>query len=474
MTVSLLAVIIASFLFTQNRLTGFVRDYLYHQRIRQDSLSVERLAATVAPLLQSAQTDALNETISAAGSELGGRILVLDPDGKVQFDSFTRLEGTRLALPVVVSILAEGEQQAYAIYRRTGPDVDPSGDDSRVSYCAVRLTGSEGDLGVLVYASPVAEMLNSLAEVERQVGLVFLAAALIAVLLTGLFSRLLTRPINDLTKTIQKMGKGDLSVRANVRGNDEMRTLAENYNVMAEQLESLDQSRSQFVSNASHELKTPLTTMKILLENVLYQPDMPREMQEEFLGDMNHEIDRLSNVVGDLLTLSRMDSHKMELHWKRVNLSETVNETIHLLLPQADRRGQHLESRVTPGILMNGDASKLSQIVYNLTENALKYTGDGGRIVVTLVERGKNAILTVRDNGIGIPAEDVGHIFERFYRVDKARSRETGGTGLGLSIVRQLIQLHGGEITVSSRQGEGSEFTVRLPLEGKPYEASLS
>ena len=468
MTVVLLAVIVASFLFTQNRLTGFVRDYLYHQRIRQDSLSVERLAATVAPLFQSAQSDALCEAISTAGSELGGRVLVLDTDGKIQFDSFTQLEGTRLALPVVVSILAEGESQAYAIYRRTGADVDLSEGDSRVSYCAVRLTGTDGDLGVLVYASPVAEMLNSLAEVERQVGLVFLAAALIAILLTGLFSRLLTRPINDLTRTIQKMGKGDLSARANVRGNDEMRTLAENYNVMAEQLESLDQSRSQFVSNASHELKTPLTTMKILLENVLYQPDMPKDMRDEFLGDMNHEIDRLSNVVSDLLTLSRMDSHKMELHWERVNFSEVVNETIHLLLPQAAKRGQRLESRVTPNILLNGDGSKLSQIVYNLTENALKYTSDGGRIVVTLIERGKNAILTVRDNGIGIPEEDVGHIFERFYRVDKARSRETGGTGLGLSIVRQLIQLHGGEISVSSRQGEGSEFTVRLPLEGKP------
>ncbi len=468
MTVVLLAVIVASFLFTQNRLTGFVRDYLYHQRIRQDSLSVERLAATVAPLLQSAQTNTLSETISSAASELGGRVLVLDMDGKIQFDSFTRLEGTRLALPVIVSILADGESQAYAIYRRPGADVSPTEDDSRVSYCAVRLTGSDGDLGVLVYASPVAEMMNSLAEVERQVGLVFLAAALIAVLLTSLFSRLLTRPINDLTKTIQKMGKGDLSVRANVRGNDEMRTLAENYNVMAEQLESLDQSRSQFVSNASHELKTPLTTMKILLENVLYQPEMPQEMRDEFLGDMNHEIDRLSNVVSDLLTLSRMDSHNMDLHWERVNFSNTVAETIHLLLPQADKRGQRLESRITPNIVLSGDASKLSQIVYNLTENALKYTADGGRIVVTLIERGRQAVLTVRDNGIGIPAEDVSHIFDRFYRVDKARSRETGGTGLGLSIVRQLIQLHGGEITVNSRQGEGSEFTVRLPLEGNP------
>ena len=121
--------------------------------------------------------------------------------------------------------------------------------------------------------------------------------------------------------------------------------------------------------------------------------------------------------------------------------------------------------RVTPNVVMNGDRSKLEQIVYNLTENALKYTPDGGQITVTLQARGHNAILSVQDNGVGIPEEDQAHIFERFYRVDKARSRDTGGTGLGLSIVRQLVTMHGGTITVQSKPGQGSTFTVQLPLD---------
>ncbi len=467
MTVAFLLIIAASFYITDTRLTGFVRDYLYEQRIRQDSLSVEKLAATVAPLFEYGQGDALNEALVSAGGEMGGRLMVMDEDGKVQYDSFSALLGARLQLPEVVAILAGGESSAYGIHRLAVAAAGSGDGDSRVAYCAVRLTGTAGSLGVLLYAAPVAEMIDSLDQVERQVGYVFVIVALPAALFAVLFSRVVTQPVNDLTRTIRQMGEGDLSVRARVRGHDEMRTLAENYNVMAQQLENLDRSRNQFVSNASHELKTPLTTMKILLENILYQPDMPIEMRSEFLTDMNHEIDRLSNVVTDLLTLTRMDSGKMELNRERFDFSSVVDEMVRLLTPQAEKRGQELTGHIAPEVWMTADKSKLGQVVYNLTENALKYTPDGGRIDVTLQIRGRTAVLTVQDNGVGIPEADQAHIFDRFYRVDKARSRETGGTGLGLSIVRQLVKMHGGEISVNSRLGQGSLFTVRLPAEAK-------
>ena len=466
-----LLIISASFYVTETRLTGFVRDYLYEQRIRQDSLSVEKLSTTVAPLFEFGQADALDEALVTASGEMSGRLMLLDLDGKVQFDSFASLMGVRLQLPEVVSVLLGGEATSFGIHRLDTAAASAGDGDSRVAYCAVRLVGSRGDLGVLLFASSVSEMLDSLNRVEQQVVLVFVLVALLAVGLTALFSRFLTRPINELTTTIQKMGQGDLTVRANVHGNDELRTLAENYNVMAEQLESLDRSRNQFVSNASHELRTPLTTMKILLENVLYQPDMPRDMRDEFLGDMNHEIDRLSNVVKDLLTLTQMDGGKMEVHREWMSFSQTVRETLHLLTPQAEKRHQDLRGRIAPDVMLFADSSKLGQIVYNLTENALKYTPEGGRILVTLQTRGRSAVLTVQDNGIGIPQEDLGHIFDRFYRVDKARSRETGGTGLGLSIVRQMVALHGGEISVESTPGAGSTFTVKSPLEEREARA---
>jgi len=211
--------------------------------------------------------------------------------------------------------------------------------------------------------------------------------------------------------------------------------------------------------------------MKILLESLIYQPDMPAELRAEFMQDMNHEIDRLTGIITDLLTLTQMDSRRMELHPSMVNLSELVEETLRLLTPAAEQRGQALTGHITPGCNLVADRTKLGQIIYNLTENGLKYTPDGGEVTVSLTTEGRTAILAVKDNGVGIPKEDQGHIFERFYRVDKARSRETGGTGLGLSIVRQLVTLHKGAISVDSAPGKGSTFIVRLPMDGKEVSA---
>ncbi len=440
-----------------SRLTSFVSNYLYEQRIRQDSLSVERLASTVAPLFQSVRSDALDELLMTSGGEMGGRLMVLDNDGKVQYDSFSSLMGARLQLPEVLTILTGGENTGYGIHR-------PSSEGDAVAYCAARLTGTGGTLGVLLYASTVTEMMDSLQGVERQMIMVFAAMAVVAVVLAFLMSHVLTRPITAMTRTIDRMGQGDLSVRVPVQGSKEIWNLAKSYNTMAEQLETLDKSRNQFVSNASHELKTPMTTMKILLENVIYQPDMPAEMRTEFLQDMNHEIDRLTNIISDLLTLTRMDSKAMELNLSAFDFSESCEDTLRLLRPQAEKRSQRLTGKIDPAITLTGDKVKLEQVIYNLVENAIKYTPDGGAITVTMNRRGGQAVLSVRDNGVGIPEADQKHIFERFYRVDKARSRETGGTGLGLSIVRQLVALHGGTITVDSQPGSGSTFTVKLPL----------
>lgn len=458
-----------------SRLTGFVSEYLYEQRIRQDSLSVEKLATTAAPLFQSASSDALNEMLLSSGGEMGGRLLVVDRDGKVQYDTYARLLGMRLELPEVLAILQEGRTSAYGIYRLGSGEEDSAGEGAEsgdyVAYCASALVGSQGMLGVLLYASPVAEMMDSLLAVEQQLISIFALVAVAALVAALFFSQVLTKPIIALTRTIQKMGKGDLSVRVPVKGSGELRNLAASYNAMAEQLEAMDKSRNQFVSNASHELKTPLATMKILLESVLYQPEMPAELRGEFLGDMNHEIDRLTSIITDLLTLTQMDDGRIKLHVEHVNLSELAEETLRMLHPMAEERGQTLKERIFPNITLEGDRSKLGQIIYNLAENAIKYTPDGGRVQVSLTQRGKTVVLTVQDNGVGIPKEDQGHIFDRFYRVDKARSRETGGTGLGLSIVRQMVQLHGGVVRVDSEMGQGSTFTVELPVQHREVQA---
>lgn len=463
-----LLIMVISFSVMASSMTGMVSSYLYNQRIRQDSLSVEKLASAVAPFFERASSDVLNETLMTSGGEMGGRLLITDRYGKVQADSFGTLQGVRLELPEIISIVADGKPGAYGIHGIEGENtVLTSGDTAaqHVAYCAASLTSSEGEIiGALLFVSPVEELVSSLSAVQTQMITVFVIVALAAIAVAQLFASIVTRPVSALTHTIKKMGQGDLSVRVPVRGSGELRELAASYNTMAQQLESLDKSRNQFVANASHELKTPLTTMKILLESILYQPDMPQELRDEFMQDINHEIDRLSSVVTDLLTLTQMDNRRMELRRAETSLTELAEETLRKLQPIAEQRRHTMVTRLSENVTGEVDPSKLQQVMYNLTENAIKYTPEGGTITVSLSQTATQAVFAVSDTGVGISEEDLVHIFDRFYRVDKARSRETGGTGLGLSIVRQLVTLHGGQIAVESEIGRGTTFTVTLPI----------
>ena len=205
--------------------------------------------------------------------------------------------------------------------------------------------------------------------------------------------------------------------------------------------------------------------MKVMIESLIYQPEMESGLRTEFLGDINREIDRLSSIVTDLLTLVRMDSKDVKLTCANMSMASLVKDTEHLLKPLMEKRNQKLILSLQDDCDMYADRTKLQQVVYNLMENAFKYTQEGGTVWVALQRSGHSAILTVRDNGPGIPPEHLPHIFDRFYRVDKARSRDAGGTGLGLAIVHQLVVLHGGEIRVESTVGQGTCFTVELPLQ---------
>ena len=459
-----------SFLFAATSLSGVVRNYLTEQRTREDRQAAESLAMIYAPLFQSGDSEALNSRLQEDALNLDGRLMLLDTDGKVQYDSMNACCGQRLQLTEVLRVLTGGEEAAYGMHREGRETVARMTGEAEAEYVAYgthELDGSWGPIGVLLYVSRIQGMMDSMSQVGRQLNTVFLGIAAAALVLALLLSRLLTNPIMNLSRTMRRMGEGDLSVRVPEKGSGELRQLAENYNTMAAQLESIDRSRNQFVSNASHELKTPLATMKIMLETIMYQPEMPQDLRQEFLTDMNHEIDRLTGIITDLLTLTRMDNRQDRLKPEEVDMTALTEEILRLLRPVAGKRMQRLESRITPGQHMTGDRSKLNQILYNLIDNAMKYTQDGGAVRVTLDDGGETVIWRVKDNGVGIPKEDQEHIFDRFYRVDKARSRETGGTGLGLSIVKQLVTLHGGTIGVESELGKGSCFTVILPKEPK-------
>ena len=437
-------------------MTGLVSSTLYAQRTRQASLAAEKLAASVAPFFASANLSELEDTLQSAAADAEGRILLIDAEGKIQLDTLSLVEGTRTAVPEAIAVLSGSKPHAFGIHPTVGGEY--------AALCAAAMQREGETIGAVLLSTPVTELRAAIQQVEKQLMTVFVVVAIAASVAALIFAVTLTAPIKALTRTIRRMGKGDLSARVNVRASGELKALADSYNAMAEKIENFDQSRSQFVQNASHELKTPLATMKILLENLIYQPDMPAELRAEFMQDMNHEIDRLSGIITDLLTLTQMDEKSAALQMDMVDFSALCEDTLHAHQVAADKAKLTLRGDIEGDVFLLGDESKLSQVVYNLIDNAVKYTPEGGRVTVTLTADSRAAVLTVRDNGIGIPEKDVAHIFDRFYRVDKARSRATGGTGLGLSIVRQMVQLHGGEITVTSAAGEGSVFTVTLPV----------
>jgi len=454
---------------------GLVGDYLFDDRRAQDQAAAEKLAVVVAPLFIGADIDALQSLLELTSGEMGGRLMVLDQSGKVQADSFSELNGKRMELPEVATVLLGEKDVDYGVHG-LDPDRNLSffsyfgslegREDDWVAYCSAAITDGGETVGVLLYSSSVGDLMESLVTLQKNMIIYFLVAAFVASVIALLLSRLITKPIDRLTRGIQRMGRGDLSVRVPVKGGGELKKLAETFNTMSEKLERLDKSRNQFVSNASHELKTPLSTMKILLENIIYQPDMDNNLRTEFLTDVNSEIDRLNLIISDLLTLVSMDTNAMRLRLETFRIADLVTEVVQRLSVVAQQKHQEIKVSLADGCEMHADHAKLTQVIYNILDNAIKYTPPGGLIRMRLVRSGRNAVLTISDNGPGIPKEDQAHIFDRFYRVDKARSRDTGGTGLGLSIVHQFVLMHGGNVTVDSTEGGGTTFTIELPMGG--------
>ena len=461
-----------SFYVMASYIGSMVSDSLFQQRIRSDRASLETLAVRIAPLLARSDATALQSQLLAAGGEMGGRVLLLDQNGKVQLDSYGEMQGVRLTYPEIATILVRGQSADYGVHElENGETLDTAhllfarrSTGSWVGYCTAGVVYFSDIIGVLLLVSPVQEIMQNLYQLQDQMILIFVLIAAAALLCSWIFSRVITRPIAGLNRGIQRMSKGDFSARVKVRGSGEMKQLARAFNSMSEKLETLDQSRNQFVSNASHELKTPLATMKIMIESLIYQPDMDKALRTEFMSDINSEIDRLSAIVSDLLTLVQMDSQNVRLSRENLSIAQLIQENAHRLQPIAEQKGQKILLTLSDPCDIYADKSKLNQVIYNLMENAVKYTQNGGTIRVTLQRQGRDARFTVSDNGPGIPKEHLPHIFDRFYRVDKARSREKGGTGLGLSIVHQLVLLHGGAITVESEEGKGATFIVELPL----------
>lgn len=318
-------------------------------------------------------------------------------------------------------------------------------------------------IGSVYLAEQDTEQADMISGILHRLTLSSLAIGCVALALSLLLSRALSSRIRDLASAVKIVQEGDFTHHIEPRGNDEITELTREFNSMTDVLRRNEQVRRQFVSDASHELKTPLASIRLLSDSILQNENIDRETTVEFVEDIGACAGRLQNMTEKLLDLSRMDSD-VEVVRTVVDLGRVAARSLPMLRPLADNRQVALLLQVAENVKVYAGEEDLYQIVFNLVENAIKYNLSGGTVTVTVEQMDSQARLVVADTGIGIPDADVPHIFSRFYRVDKARSREAGGSGLGLSIVRDAVILHGGCIEVTRAEPQGSVFTVTFPI----------
>lgn len=274
----------------------------------------------------------------------------------------------------------------------------------------------------------------------------------------------LTGRIKRLSAAMGVVRGGDYSSRVRVRGRDELAELSEEFNVLTGRLESTEEARRRFVSDASHELRTPLAAIRLLSDSIAQSDTMDGTTAREFARDIGSEADRLQRITEKLMSLTKLDSGVSVRQREPVDMKAVAERTLQLLQPLAAAQNVTILTDLEEGCVVLASADDMYQIIFNLAENGVKYNVPGGTVSLALGRRGDEAVLTVADTGIGIPEADLGHIFERFYRVDKARSRASGGCGLGLAIVHDAVTANGGAIRVDRREQGGTAFTVSFPL----------
>ena len=347
--------------------------------------------------------------------------------------------------------------------------------DPGADYMDVALPVSEGH-GYIIWVLDNKAESEALADKLVDIIIVALGAGLvISVLLSMILAKALVTPITNLTHAAERVAGGDFDNKPESGARDEIGTLTTTFNNMADQLENTldtlrrsESMRREFVANVSHELRTPITSIRSYAETLSDNMGMmPEDMEKEFLGVIVNESDRMTKIVQDLLTLSRFDAGSIEFKFEEFSFEKSVRDVYNAMALEAQRchHAFILDIKSDPGVIY-GDRARLEQVIMNFVSNAIKYTSNGGRIVISAGKEDDVVWVSVRDNGIGIPKEDVDKVFERFYRVDKARSRESGGTGLGLSIASEIVNRHNGKIDLQSRIGKGTTITMSLPVGG--------
>ena len=408
--------------------------------------------------LETLTVDNVSAALSSMTETGVSRLLVTDAYGRILYDS--RKENGAVGMYAFYSEIAEalwGNDAFYCSY-------DEQGFFSRMAEPVVYHNEIVGAVYVYEYDTAQAELLKGF---QQNLMSISLMVAVLVMALSFALGRMLTGSITNLLTAIRQVRQGEYSTRADVRGSDEIAQIAAEFNSLTDRLATTENARRRFVSDASHEMKTPLAGIQLMSDSILQTENMDSATVREFVSDIGREAQRLNRITEHLLALTRLDSGsvpQVDEHTATA-VSAVMERVVRMLAVVAREKGVTLTWECDKRAVVRATEDDVHQILYNLMENGIKYSSHSGFVHSRATVEDGFAVITVEDNGIGIPEEDRGHIFERFYRVDKMRSRAEGGTGLGLSIVKDAVEYRGGTITVSGRgEQAGTVFTVRLPM----------
>ncbi len=402
--------------------------------------------------LEDTSSEIINSQLEQLSNIYDGRVMIIDGNFRIVKDTYGVDEGK--------TIVSEEVIRSFS-----GEEISKHDSDNGYIEMTIPLTDTESkeSLGVFLVSVSTDSIKLNLEYLKDGALVIEISMLLVVLALSVMLSMRLVRPLSDMSRQISEIQNG-FATELKEETYLETEDISHRFNQLFERMKVIDESREEFVSNVSHELKTPLTSMKVLADSLNGQENVPLELYREFMGDIGNEIDRETKIINDLLSLVKMDRSAADLNISSVNINEQLELILKRLRPIAEKQNIELVLESFRPVSAEVDEVKLTLAITNLVENAIKYNRPDGWVHVSLNADHQYFYIKVEDGGIGIPEESLEHIYERFYRVDKSHSREIGGTGLGLAITRNAILMHRGAIKVFSTEGEGTIFNVRIPL----------
>ncbi len=415
--------------------------------------------------LQDTSSEVINAELEQLSNLYNGRTIIVNGNLKVVKDTYGISEGKTIISEEVIRCMKGTGTANYdkvnGFIEITIPIIETLPDKKDAEDMA---TGAEVVRGVMLTSISTDNIATTLEILNRKARIIEILMVVCIFAIALLLAQILIRPFDRVSRAISEINEGYTDDPISVPDYLETEHIVDAFNSLLGRMQALDASRQDFVANVSHELKTPITSVKVLAESLLVQQDVPAELYREFMVDISEEIEREDKIINDLLALVKLDKAAAELNISSVDINQLTEIILKRLRPIARKRNVEVVLVSKREIIAEVDEVKLSLILTNLVENAIKYNREQGTVEVTLDADHQFFTVQVADTGIGIPEESLSQIYERFYRVDKSHSREIGGTGLGLAITRNAVLLHRGSIKVESTEGEGTTFLVKIPL----------